>query len=93
MFSVHLFKLDRAYGGREEGGWWYDCGYPEDHPLNKVFSTKAEAIAYRDSIAGEADRMNDGLPSIDSVLCEGVYCFLINEGEAEPFPAVRPRYE
>jgi hypothetical protein len=59
MFSVHLFVTDRAYGGREEGGWWYDCGYPEDHPLNKVFSTKAEAIAYRNSIEAEADRMND----------------------------------
>jgi hypothetical protein len=93
MFSVHLFKLDRAFGGHEEGGWWFDYGEPEDHPLNKVFRTKAEAIAYRNSIEAEADRMNDGLPSIDSVLCEGVYCFLINEGEAEPFPAVRPRYE
>jgi hypothetical protein len=37
--------------------------------------------------------MNDGLPDLDSVLCEGVFSFLINEGEAEPFPAVRPRYE
>lgn len=92
MFSVHLFVLDRAFGGREEGGWWYDVGYPEEHPLNRTFRTKAEAIAYRDSIAGEADRMNEGLPSIESVCCEGVYSFLINRGKAKPFPAVRPHY-
>jgi hypothetical protein len=93
MFSVHLFKLDRAFGGHEEGGWWFDYGEPEDHPLNKVFRTKAEALAYRDSIAGEADRMNEGYPDIESVCCEGVFSFLINRGKAKPFPAVRPRYE
>lgn len=92
MFSVHLFKLDRAFGGHEEGGWWFDYGLPEDHPLNRTFSTEAEAIAYRDSISGEADLMNEGLPSLSSVCCQGVYSFLINKGEAKAFPESRPYY-
>ena len=92
MYSVHLFKLDRAFGGREEGGWWYDIGYPEDHYLNKTFSTEAEAVEYFESIADLAHLMNEGLPSLNSVRCEGVYRFLINEGEAKAFPESRPYY-
>lgn len=27
-FSVAWYLVDRAFGGHEEGGWYYDCGYP-----------------------------------------------------------------
>jgi len=26
MKYVAVFEVDRAFGGREEGGWWYDRG-------------------------------------------------------------------
>lgn len=45
VVSVHL--VDRAYGGPEEGGWWYDYGMPltawdwielvQDHKLDAAF--------------------------------------------------------
>ncbi len=31
-YTVAICLEDRAYGGSEEGGWWYNYGYPsEDH--------------------------------------------------------------
>lgn len=26
LYVVARYTQDRAYGGPEEGGWWYDCG-------------------------------------------------------------------
>ena len=26
LWHVTVYKIDRAYGGPEEGGWWYDYG-------------------------------------------------------------------
>ena len=26
LYVVARYTHDRAYGGPEEGGWWYDCG-------------------------------------------------------------------
>ena len=28
-YTVAIFFVDRAYGGPEEGGWWYDFGEPD----------------------------------------------------------------
>lgn len=30
-FVVQMYETGRAYGGPEEGGWWYDYGEPMDH--------------------------------------------------------------
>lgn len=32
-FSVAEYYVTRAYGGAEEGGWWYDEGQREDQTL------------------------------------------------------------
>lgn len=92
MFSVHLFKVDKAFGGHEEGGWWFEYGIPEDHYLNKKFDSELEAEQYLASISDLARLMNQDRASIDSVLSAGVYRFLINEGEAVAYPSERPYY-
>jgi len=28
MLYVNAYRVSRAYGGPEEGGWWYDVGEP-----------------------------------------------------------------
>lgn len=28
MFYVNVYKVNHAYGGPEEGGWWYEVGIP-----------------------------------------------------------------
>ena len=96
MYSVNLYHVDRAYGGREEGGWWYACGYPVLHPLNRVFESADEAHKHWSNHCLQAQiELNHGMPSIDSVLSQGEYRFIIgDENELPaPFPAVKPHYE
>jgi hypothetical protein len=95
MFAVNLYLIDRAFGGREEGGWWYDCGQPVLHPLNRVFETLEEAQHHQHFCLDVQDQLNEGLPSINSVLSQGQYRFYVgDEGELPaPFPAVKPHYE
>jgi len=97
QYYVNLYMLDRAYGGREEGGWWYDTGEPVDCPVNKAFSTREAARQYLQGVydSGEADFLADwnaGRAPVSSVSCEGIYDFKIVTDVA-PFPAERPRYE
>lgn len=95
MYAVNLYHVDRAYGGREEGGWWYDCGHPVLHPLNRVFETREEALKYQHECLAIQDQLNEGLPSINSVLSQGQYrVYLGEENELPaPYPAVKPHYE
>ena len=37
MFAVNLYLVDRAYGGSEEGGWYFDCGEPVQHPPEHIY--------------------------------------------------------
>ena len=27
-YRVNFYETDQKFGGKEEGGWWYYCGYP-----------------------------------------------------------------
>jgi hypothetical protein len=96
MYAVNLYLVDRAFGGHEEGGWWFDCGQPELHPFNRVFESYDDARKYWELVCkpAEAD-INEGRASISSVLSEGEYRFIIgHDGELPaPFPAQRPHYE
>jgi len=97
-YFVHLFLLDRAFGGHEEGGWYFDCGEPVDCTYNRGFATRQDARDYLAHLYDTADvnaflsDYNEGRHSIDSVLSEGIYDFKIVE-EVAPFPEFRPHYE
>lgn len=49
-FYIAVYRVDRAYGGPEEGGWYYDCG-----ELIKVViaSSQEEAEEIRDKLCEE----------------------------------------
>ena len=47
-FVVQMYEVGQAYGGPEEGGWWYDFGEPRDHWFR---STLAEAITLKQELA------------------------------------------
>jgi hypothetical protein len=36
FYTVAIYKCDKAYGGPEEGGWWYEYGERQDYPLEGV---------------------------------------------------------
>lgn len=94
-YLVAVYEEDRAYGGPEEGGWWYDCGNLQR--VVKVFPNRAQAQAY-------ANRMNDrfrrrerfyGWRSSSSVAyIGGEYRAHVCEDTAPPhYPETRPVYE
>ena len=50
FYTVAIYLIDRAYGGPEEGGWYYDCGTPYLEPeaaaYFKAFDNLADANDY-----------------------------------------------
>lgn len=104
FYTVAVYLCDRAYGGPEEGGWWYDCGQrvddiretPYAQPVIFGNELEDEAIAYCRRVN---EVLNVGInkerrSDIGSVLSEGRYEARVCAGYPEPhFPAVRPHYE
>lgn len=98
VFSVAVFLCNRAYGGPEEGGWWYDCGEPQfssDLPLPVFVNGKQMAYLARDEMENKIAELglNEGRRDINSVLCEGVYHAIICEGPPKAYPETIPHYE
>ena len=46
-FYVNMYSCGRAYGGPEEGGWYYDYGEFKHHIITVDSLLKARAIAER----------------------------------------------
>lgn len=88
---VNVYLIDRAYGGPEEGGWWYKCGSfvrgQQVHDDEEAERVKATLQAWCDE--ENSQRRSD----IGSVLSEGRYDVYIEDEPGESFPEVRPHYE
>ena len=91
LLHVNEYHDDRAYGGHEEGGWWYDTS-KFVACLGKTID-RAAAETIRDAHAERIDEINEGKPSISSVLSEGERVIRIEYGPGENYPTFRPYYE
>jgi hypothetical protein len=85
--TITIHELCRRYGGPEEGGWWYDEGYP--HTTHCVFSKKQAIKTYLDyqeeyKIYEQSDL---GLSTTESA-----WEISYDTGRAEHFPTKRPYY-
>lgn len=92
-FLVAVYLVDRAYGGPEEGGWYYDCG--ELVRTVRLFKNEklADAFCLRLNEKLHAT-LNRGRPSISSILSEGRYSAQVHATAAPAFfPVNRPYYE
>ena len=94
-FTVAIYETDRAFGGYEEGGWWYDCGWPcedEEAKLHqRTFIKRESAQKYAQKLNDFLDRSEnwngDGRNrDLGSVCCEGRYSAFCSLGEPKPFP-------
>ena len=92
-YVLAFYELDRAYGGPEEGGWWFDTG-----ELVRVFRVvKDEERAY--ALARRANRLLDRLQrhkrSTGSMAYNGGrHCVSVYARTAPAFfPERRPHYE
>jgi len=88
---VNIYLEDRAFGGHEEGGWWYDCGRcvgsyrcRDEAEAQRLFQAKL-AWAQKANKARRSD--------ISSVLSEGRYEVELQAWPGEDWPAITPRYQ
>ena len=93
VYYVNEYEVDRAYGGPEEGGWWYDTGrfircrgiYTESY-LAKTRQLQIEEE--------EMPERRKGLRSPGSVLSTGEWPIVVYEDHpGRDYPRERPHYE
>ena len=91
-FIIALYEIDRAYGGPEEGSWWYDTG--ELVRLLALAPTEARAVQLADRANRLLERLQSHRRRVDSVLYDGGrYAAIVFQLTAPPaFPEVRPHY-
>lgn len=92
-YCVAVYLIDKSFGGREEGGWWYESG--ELKKVLKVFGNEDLAYDYCRRVNRRlANTLNKGRRSISSVLSEGVYdCQVYENCPPRFYPEVTPHYE
>lgn len=95
MFSVSIHLFDKAYGGPEEGGWWYQYGSPDEgySKYTRFFKTRDEAITYANSLDSIISKLNENRPSVSSVSSIGRYCWMIQDDAPHSWPEQVPHYE
>lgn len=90
---VVVYEVDRAFGGREEGGWWYDTG----HLVHSVpiRGRKGQVMAKAAKVLKRTRREWPENGSSSSVLGghEDYRCWIETSEPAEYFPTERPYYE
>lgn len=100
FYTVAIFLVDRAYGGPEEGGWYYNCGVPttdvelaDDMHLPRIFKSVFVAREHARMVNEALEPINKERPDIGSVLSQGRYFAEICDGYPKPYPETRPHYE
>lgn len=87
---VNVYITNKAFGGPEEGGWWYNYGKVDS---STECNSRKEAEHHRLNMNEYCNTMNVGRHKPSSVLCEGWYVAWIEDKPAEDFPKEIPYYE
>ena len=92
--SVAVYLIDRAYGGPEEGGWYYDRGRPAQAfaSATRTFADARLAEDYAAELSGRLGAHNAQRPPPGSVGSTGEYQALVRPGPPAAWPASRPQY-
>ena len=90
---VNVYRIDRAYGGPEEGGWYFTYGEFSDGTA--VPDEREEDVEHAKSDAqARCDALNENRNSdIGSVLSEGQYVVMVESHPGKDFPETQPYYE
>jgi len=93
VYVVAVYLCDRAYGGPDEGGWWYDTG--EMVRIIRTFKDEERAASHAARMNRLLDAtINNGRREISSVLSDGRYYAEVHENIApHHYPERRPHYE
>lgn len=95
FWTVAIYLANRAYGGPEEGGWYFDCGSRCDEYPPLIFNNEQDARAARRLAELLLDTgENVGRRPIESVLSQGMYSAEVYGGYPPThYPETRPHYE
>jgi hypothetical protein len=90
-YFIHKHEVELAYGGPEEGGWWYNIGTPVEDWIPEGFATEDEAYERCHELnEQEHERRQREEDSYRSTH----YSYSVHETTVmRPFPETRPRYE
>lgn len=89
---INVYLCDRAYGGPEEGGWWYSCGeVVASLPCDDVHS--AASVQLAECLRNWCLDQNAGRAPVHSVCSEGQYEVRIQQVAGRDYPETRPVYE
>ena len=91
-YVIAFYEIDRAYGGLEEGGWYYDRG-----ELQRTFKV-TKNLEHARALAQRANNLLDRLQTkldVGSVTYKGGrFQAEVHENFAPKFyPEIRPTYE
>jgi len=91
-YIVALYEIDRAYGGPEEGGWWFDTGTLVR--LLALVPTEDRAVKLAERANRLIERLQRHKRGVDSVLYDGGRHRAIIYERLAPsiFPETRPTY-
>ena len=87
---VNTYLVDRARGGGEEGGWYYDFGMPVD---SIGCNSHLAARILQKEIDTRNKELNQDRPEISSMSSEGRYHSSVETQMAKAWPETKPRYE
>ena len=103
---VNVYLVDRAYGGPEEGGWWFNYGQPADpgdlDPMHAkdgvtlpVSGATVDWQKRAEMLADACHELNDGdrRSDISSIASEGRYEVRVEEHAPRTWPESQPYYE
>ena len=87
-----FYEIDRAYGGREEGGWWYDAG--TFVRVIGFFLDEAAAVRAQQRADRLLDRLQQHRTPVSSVTYTGGRYRALTFTGLPPahYPAERPSY-
>lgn len=91
-WRVNGYVIHRLYGGPEEGGWWYDQYEPTGQTWGP-FASSGEAWGWIEDNAHLEEEQNVGQAPLHSVLSDGLFQLVAEQGPALRFPERAPRYE
>jgi uncharacterized protein (DUF1684 family) len=83
---INVYRINRRYGGPEEGGWWFDTGEPVASIPVKGQAEARQAAGYWRKRFPKTDCRYSSIGGED-------HDVMVQDHFAESFPRERPHYE
>ena len=91
MYFLNEYLTDKAYGGAEEGGWWFNTGeYVRCHGVHEHLAGAENALETTRQDYLRQEQAGRARP--DSVACNGYPDIFIQQHPGRDYPSKRPCY-